>query len=132
MKNTRVRNNRNISLVTTVVSFCFLFSVQSSFAQSFPKASPESVGLSSERLDRVDALFESYMSDDRMAGAVIAIARDGKLAHFQSIGGMDMQDTEPMRGDAIFRMASMTKPITSTAVVFGRSGLISSISRTRS
>jgi CubicO group peptidase (beta-lactamase class C family) len=109
--------SKNILLVTTVVSFCFLFPIENSFAQSFPKASPESVGLSAERLNRVDALFESYMADDRMAGAVIAIARDGKLAHFQTIGGMDMQDTQPMRGDAIFRMASMTKPITSTAVL---------------
>ena len=73
--------------------------------------------MSSERLSRVDALFESYIADGRMAGAVVAIARNGKLAHFRALGRMDMAKDQPMREDAIFRLASMTKPITSVAVM---------------
>jgi CubicO group peptidase (beta-lactamase class C family) len=87
------------------------------FAQALPAAAPESVGLSSERLGRVDELFESYIADGRMAGVVVAIARHGKLAHFRTLGRMDMTQDEPMRANAIFRMASMTKPITSTAIM---------------
>ena len=82
-----------------------------------PSASPESVGISSERLARVDALFNSYISKGEMAGVIVAIARKGKLAHFQTLGRMDMDEDRPMREDAIFRMASMTKPITSVAVL---------------
>ena len=81
-----------------------------------PSASPESVGISSERLARVDALFDSYITKGQMAGVIVAIARKGKLVHFQTLGRMDMDEDRPMREDAIFRMASMTKPITSVAV----------------
>lgn len=101
----------------TLIAFSLaIFSVAVS-ADGLPAAAPESVGLSSERLSRVDALFESYIADGRMAGVVVAIARNGKLAHFRSLGGMDVTNAEPMRRDAIFRMASMTKPVTSTAVM---------------
>ena len=70
-----------------------------------------------DRLNRVDALFESYIADGRMAGAVVAIARKGSLAHFRALGRMDMAKDQPMSEDAIFRIASMTKPITSVAVL---------------
>jgi len=87
------------------------------FAQALPWTAPEAVGISADRLGRVDALFESYIADGRMAGVVVAIARRGKLAHFKSLGRMDMAKDQAMREDAIFRMASMTKPITSVAVL---------------
>jgi len=86
-------------------------------ADALPVATPESVGLSSERLSRVDDLFESYIANDQLAGVVVAIARHGRLVHFRSLGGMDRTQAQPMREDAIFRMASMTKPITSTAIM---------------
>ena len=86
-------------------------------AQALPGAIPEEVGMSSERLARLDSLFTSYIAQDRMAGVVVAVARHGKLVHFRTLGRMDMARPEPMRGDAIFRLASMTKPITSVAVM---------------
>ena len=82
-----------------------------------PSTSPESAGLSSERLARVDGLFESYIAKGRMAGVVVAIARLGKLVHSAALGRMDLAEDRLMREDAIFRMASMTKPITSAAVL---------------
>ena len=104
-----------VIVVLTAVSLAILSATVS--AQALPEAAPESVGLSSERLSRVDALFESYIADGRIAGVVVAIARNGKLAHLRALGRMGMTKAQPMREDAIFRMASMTKPITSTAVM---------------
>ena len=103
--------------IASVMSACLLIACTNLSAQPLPEASPESVGISSERLDRVDALFESYIADGRMAGVVVAIAKNGKLAHFRVLGRMEKSTDEPMRADAIFRMASMTKPITSAAVL---------------
>jgi len=116
----RLRSRRNAArgAVIAVPMALFLMTISANgIAQALPDAVPESVGLSSERLNRVDALFESYITDGRMAGVVVAIARNGKLAHFRTLGRMDMAKAQPMREDAIFRMASMTKPITSTAVM---------------
>jgi len=65
----------------------------------------------------VDALFERYVNEGRLAGTLVVVARRGRLAHIQAVGRMDRAKDAPMRMDAIFRMASMTKPITSVAVM---------------
>ena len=103
--------------LTTIVAFLSVSLSANGFAQTLPAAEPESVGLSTDRLSRVDALFESYIADGRMAGVIVAIARKGRLVHFRTLGRMDMAKNQPMMKDAIFRMASMTKPITSVAVL---------------
>lgn len=113
----RLRSQGNSARVAVLMALSLMTIPANGIAQALPEAMPESVGLSSERLSRVDALFESYITDGRMAGVVVAIARNGKLAHFRTLGRMDMTKAQPMREDAIFRMASMTKPITSTAVM---------------
>ena len=117
MNNVLVHNRLNSLLITLAISLCLFLFLNNGFAQALPKSSPESVGLSTQRLLRVDALFEGYIANGLMAGAVIAIARDGRLAHFEALGGVDMDHSRPMTTDAIFRMASMTKPITSTAIL---------------
>ena len=86
-------------------------------AQGLPMADPEAVGFSAERLGRVDALVEGAIADDQIAGAVALIARDGQIAHFSAYGMADIDDGEAMQTDTIFRFASMTKPITSFAVM---------------
>ena len=103
--------------LTAIVAFLLVSLSANGSAQTLPWAAPESVGLSTDRLSRVDALFESYIADGRMAGVIVAIARKGRLAHFRTLGRMDMAKNQPMRKDAIFRLASMTKPITSVAVL---------------
>ncbi|MGI9258853.1 MAG: serine hydrolase domain-containing protein, partial [Gammaproteobacteria bacterium] len=114
----RIQRGRVMSAVIALVTaISVLIASANTAAQPLPEATPESVGLSSERLARVDALFESYIADGRMAGVVVAIARKGKLTYFRALGRMDKAKDEPMAGDAIFRMASMTKPITSAAVL---------------
>ncbi len=103
--------------ITAIVTILLVSLSANGSAQALPWATPESVGVSADRLSRVDDLFESYIADGRMAGVVVAIARKGKLAHLRTLGRMDMAKDQPMREDAIFRMASMTKPITSVAVL---------------
>ena len=76
---------------------------------------PESVGLSSERLERVDALISRHIVEKKIAGAVVLIARRGKIAYFRAFGLADID--KPMQKATIFRIASMSKPLTSTAIM---------------
>ena len=80
-------------------------------------ASPEEVGLSSERLERIGETIERSMDAGRIAGAVSLVARHGRIAYFKAFGMADREAKKPMRTDNIFRICSMTKPITSVAVM---------------
>ena len=73
--------------------------------------------MSSERLARIAPVMQSYIDKGLIAGAVTAVARKGRLVHWQTHGQMDIAAGKPMREDAIFRIASMTKPITSVALM---------------
>ena len=85
--------------------------------QGLPTADPEGVGLSPDRLERIDEVLQSYVDEEQIAGGVALIARHGKVAYFKSFGQADIASDMPMRTDAIFRIASMTKAITSVAVM---------------
>jgi CubicO group peptidase (beta-lactamase class C family) len=78
---------------------------------------PAKVGLSPEKLQRVDERFQKAVKDKDIAGAVVLIARKGKIAHFRGIGMADIEGNKPMEKATICRIASMTKPITSVAVM---------------
>ena len=80
-------------------------------------ASPEEVGLSSERLERIAATIQRSIDDKRIAGGVALVARHGKIAYFKAVGMADREAKKPMRTDSIFRICSMSKPITSVAVM---------------
>ncbi len=86
-------------------------------AQQFPRAAPEAVGLSSERLQRIDDVFQSYVQEGRIAGAVGMVLRHGKVVYTGAWGMRDLAARDPLEADDIFRIASMTKPITSVAVM---------------
>jgi CubicO group peptidase (beta-lactamase class C family) len=101
---------------TAVLLGFFLFSIVA-FAQDLPTAKPESVGLSSERLERITAVVQHDIDDKRIAGAVTLVARHGKIAYFKSQGMVDREAGKAMPTDAMFRICSMTKPITSVAVM---------------
>lgn len=76
---------------------------------------PETVGLSSQRLTNIDKLINQYVDEKKMAGAVVLIARHGKIAYFKATG---LADTgKPMQKDSIMRIMSMSKPITSVATM---------------
>ena len=78
---------------------------------------PEAVGLSTERLSRIDTVMEKHIAHQKIAGGVILIARYGKIAYLGAHGMMDVEAEKPMMPDTIFRIASMTKQITSVAVM---------------
>src|SRR5215472_15660838 len=86
-------------------------------AQQLPAASPESVGLSAERLERITTAVEQSIKDKQIAGAVTMVVRRGKVAFLKAQGMQDREAGKPMPTDAIFRICSMTKPITSVAVM---------------
>jgi len=79
-------------------------------------AKPEDVGLSAQRLPRIHAAVQRYLDQRQLAGAVTLVARRGKVAHFEAHGVMDLDSNVPMRKDAIFRIASMSKPVTGVAI----------------
>lgn len=81
-------------------------------AQPLPKAAPEAVGFSSAGLARIDDFFARELAAKRLPGAVVAIAREGKLVHYKAYGMLNTETKEPMPLDAIFNLASMTKIFT--------------------
>jgi CubicO group peptidase (beta-lactamase class C family) len=94
-----------------------LFAAFVACAQELPSAKPETVGLSSERLERIGSVVQANIDHKRIAGTVTLVARHGKVVWFKSQGALDKEANKPMRNDAIFRICSMTKPITSLAVM---------------
>jgi len=87
------------------------------FAQDLSPSKPEAVGLSSDRLERIGTAVQHEIDDKRIAGAVTMVIRRGHVAWFKSQGMMDREVSKPMQPDAMFRICSMTKPITSVAVM---------------
>jgi CubicO group peptidase (beta-lactamase class C family) len=86
-------------------------------AVSIDVVRPETVGFSSARLHRIDDAFRRFVEAGKIAGAVSLVARHGKVVHFEATGFANLESRRPLRRDAIFRIASMTKPITCTAVM---------------
>ena len=79
---------------------------------------PEEIGLSTERLARIDQFIEErYLATEKIAGAQLLVARHGQIGHLATLGRMAFEGPEAMREDAIFRIYSMTKPITATALM---------------
>lgn len=79
--------------------------------------SPETVGMSSERLARLDTYIRDSIGDNKLPGVLTLVQRCGEIVHFGCQGLMDIEANKPMREDAIFRLYSMTKPITSIALM---------------
>src|SRR5712691_8139847 len=82
-----------------------------------PSGRPEDVGLSTERLQRINQVVQRYIDAKEIAGAVTVVSRRGRVAHFEAQGLMDIERNAPMRKDGIFRMASMTKPVIGVAIM---------------
>ncbi len=95
----------------------FCLSAMTIQAQSLQPAKPETLGLSSSRLARIDSAMKESIKSGRMPGMVALIARHGKLAYYKSFGMQDIESAKPMPLNAEFRIASMTKAVTSVAVM---------------
>lgn len=98
-------------------SFCILACGAAFAEEPLPRAKPEEVGLSSERLARIGETLKADIAAGRVPGAVIAIARRGKLVAFDAYGWRDKASGVPMTTDTIFNIASMTKPMTTVGAL---------------
>ena len=86
-------------------------------AQEFAKTAPEKVGMSSERLEYLTSTFQEYVDNEELSGAVVLVARRGKIAYFKSFGKSDIKNNIPMEENSIFRIASQTKAIVSVGIM---------------
>lgn len=112
-----IRTCRSLGIAGT---FCFvaaLVLVVPVHAQLAPTASPESVGLSSERLSHIETTMSSYVEDRKVAGLSTMVYRRGEVAHFETYGDRDLQSGAAMTPETLFRIYSMTKPITTVAAL---------------
>lgn len=87
------------------------------FGQGLPRTSPEAVGLAPDVLSEATALLNQFVADRKIAGAVAAVARNGRVAYLEAIGVQDLESKAPMTDRTLFRIYSMTKPVTGVAVM---------------
>ncbi len=80
-------------------------------------AVPEEVGVSADRLERIRPVMQGYVDKGNLPGFLTVVARRGKIVHFETIGMRDAENSKPVESDTIFRIYSMSKPITSVAVM---------------
>lgn len=95
----------------------FLWLICSAFAQELPTANPDELGFSSKRLERLDEKFNSYVTENKMAGSVILVARKGKIGYYKAFGFRDKESKSKMELGSIFRIASQTKAIVSVGIM---------------
>ena len=88
-----------------------------SLAADIDRARPERLGMSSERLERLDAVLKSYVDNDQVAGQVVMVLRRGRIAYASANGMQDIEAGIPMSEDTMFRIASQTKAIVSTGIM---------------
>ncbi len=78
---------------------------------------PEKIGFSTERLERINHRMQGYVDQGLMAGIITLVARHGSVVHFRKFGFQDLETKKPLASDTIFRIYSMTKPITTVAMM---------------
>ena len=105
-----IRNTLASFIVSVVVT-------ASAFAQGLPIATPESVGMSGARLQRLSSAMKRAVDEGKVGGVVTLVARKGKVVHYENFGQLDREKHVPMPKNAIFRIASMSKAITTTAAM---------------
>ncbi|MYK03566.1 MAG: beta-lactamase family protein, partial [Gammaproteobacteria bacterium] len=101
------------------VALCFFPLLLSGHAigQALQPSDPASVGMDAAKLEQVTARLQQHIDDGDIPGAVAAVARDGKLVYFESLGRYDLENDRDMRPDTLFRIYSMTRQVTSVAVL---------------
>jgi CubicO group peptidase (beta-lactamase class C family) len=105
------------SAVCPMILWAFVLGSSSLQAQFLPPAQPQDLGFSRERLGKLHAMLQGYVDEGKHAGAISVIARNGKLADIQTFGYRDLEARAPMQPDTIVRIYSMSKVITSVAVL---------------
>src|SRR4029077_12864137 len=103
--------------VAAFVLLLFSLAIPVEAADPLPRAQPEAVGLSSARLARIGQVLNADIERGRLPGMVVAIARKGQLAYYESFGYLDRQAGTLMTKDAIFAIASLTKPMVGVGIM---------------
>ena len=101
----------------TYISLLLFFIASFALGQGLPMVVPEEVGVSAERLERIRPVMQGYVDEGSLPGFLTVVARRGKIVHFETIGMRDVENKKPVEPDTIFRIYSMSKPITSVAVM---------------
>jgi CubicO group peptidase (beta-lactamase class C family) len=102
---------------TTVITGLLLIVANAALAQHALPVDPNAAGMLPDRLERIDDAINAEIADGKIPGAVALVARNGNIVYFKSFGFADTDSQTPMQNDSIFRIASMTKAITSVAVM---------------
>ena len=97
------------------VFICFLITTLS-FAQ-LPKTDPEQEGVSSDRIERISELSKAYLNEEKVAGIVTMVSRNGKIIYAKAFGKKGIDDSRKLEIDDLFRIYSMTKPIVAVAAM---------------
>ena len=105
------------TVATLLIGVIALFTAPFTTAQNLPRATPAQVGLSAERLDKIMQMLRDDTGKNVIPGAVLLVARHGKIAYFDAAGVLDPTTKAPMTKDAIFRVFSMSKPITTVSAM---------------
>ena len=87
-------------------------------SSGLPMTEPAQVGMSSDVLNRIRPAMQAYVDDGRLAGVMSMVARRGQVVYWDAVGMRDLDAGDQLERDDIFRIFSMTKPITSTAIMF--------------
>src|SRR4051812_29660873 len=109
--------NARLRLVSAAVVALFVSVLALRPAAEPATAKPEDVGLSSERLARITEMMKRHIAAGEISGGVTLVARHGRIAHFEATGVMDADSKTPMTKSSVFRIASMTKPVTGVAIM---------------
>ena len=112
-----MKNRTRIAVVAGTMSLLVTLLAWPRAAEIISTVKPEDVGLSSERLTRINEMMQRRIAATEITGGVTLVARKGRIAHFEAHGVMDLESRKPMTRDAAFRIASMTKPVTGVAVM---------------
>ena len=112
-----VRLALGVGLLATVVAAAGGAPSDLPVMDGLPTAAADDVGMSPARLERLERVMQAYVDRREVAGAVSLVARRGKVVHFSTFGSRDAEAGAPMTHDTIFRIASMTKPIASVALM---------------
>ena len=102
-----------VSLLLVIGMFCAV----SAQSQLQPATTPESAGFSSQRLERINQLIQSYIDSNYIEGAIALVARNGKIVYHTAVGYDNKATGKKLQKDAIWRIASQTKAITSVAIM---------------
>ena len=108
---------RIISPILSLLLFSLSVGIACAQNSSLPKIDPESVGFSAERLKRLDGPMHALVDKGKLSGIVTCVARGGKIVYQSAYGKRDIENNKPMEMDTIFRIASMTKPVTGVAMM---------------